>query len=277
MKSHGTKIKVKSPSAHVFIHLTLSHRFIQIGTSVSNVNRTDSSTVSASASSAKLRGSQLDTPCPTATIFDLCTTANDSSLHKKRKTRSSKENASSSSSAGAGAGAGDTGGGRDKEKDRADRVAAALQAAEKAASRSQPKRCSSPEHSVCPCPSPLVLTHYLLFIYQVSLYPSALTVFLSRSTPAPAPLGPQVEIVNGQIVLRESSLVRLLLPPCLSGCAPDSTHLSLSLADGARARPCDPRGLRGGGGGSARDGSLLVFHPAAPLVYLGNTRDQAVL
>ena len=64
------------------------------------------------------KSTPLDTPCPTATIFELCKTTNDASFHKKRKTKVKDEEGGGEAAAPAGG---------------ADRVAAAMKAAERAA------------------------------------------------------------------------------------------------------------------------------------------------
>ena len=79
----------------------------QIGLSSANANSTNRSDTAGCLSKGRLSSTTpLDTPCPTATIFDLCKTTNDASFHKKRKAKSKTKEPIDGDAAAAGSGEG---------------------------------------------------------------------------------------------------------------------------------------------------------------------------
>lgn len=143
MKSHGTKIK--------------------IGLSSASGGRQDP-VVSLSKSRLPLKttGSAIDTPCPNATIFDLCKTTNDPSFYKKRKARTKDREGSGRGTLG--------------DNNGANHVVDTASAWATATDRTTKKVLGS-------------------------------TAGASQDSVNTTAMGPQVEIVNGKIVLRESSLM----------------------------------------------------------------------
>mmetsp|Transcript_76 Transcript_76/g.153 ORF Transcript_76/g.153 Transcript_76/m.153 type:complete len:322 (+) Transcript_76:92-1057(+) len=139
MKAHGTKIKIGISSA---------------GTTTTN--RPEAATAASLAKSRAAHSTPLDTPCPAATIFELCKTKNDPSFHKKRKAKSKDRDGGDTTASRVGAGS---------TKEQADATSTAKKVSSVSANRS------------------------------------------GTGQDAASALGPQVEIVNGKIVLRESSLM----------------------------------------------------------------------